>query len=115
MVSSLPGREVPPKPGWVRVNTCAGPASANWSAHPVTVWGPPPPCRTRMGRPSPRSDTVTSISPIPSTDKVWVLVSMITPCALELANADGEQRRDGSLDAPGKQQNSDGRGGCGEH
>src|SRR6266436_695371 len=115
MVSSLPGRGVPAKPGWVGVNTCAGTASASWSAHPVTVWGPPPPCMTRMGWPSPRSDTVTSISPIPSTDRVWVLVSMITPCALELANTDGEQRRDGLLDAPGKQQSSDGRGGCDEH
>src|SRR5258706_498462 len=110
MVASLPGRGVPAKPGWVGVNTCAGTASASWSAHPVTVWGPPPPCMTRMGWPSPRSDTVTSISPIPSTDRVWVLVSMITPCALELANTDGEQRRDGLLDAPGKQQSSEARG-----
>src|SRR5260221_10674051 len=70
---------------------------------------------TRMGWPSPRSDTVTSISPIPSTDRVWVLVSMITPCALELPSTDGEQRRDGLLDAPGKQQSSDGRGGRGKH
>src|SRR5258706_15135487 len=115
LVSRLGGRGVPANQGWVGVNTCAGTASASWSAHSVTVWGPPPPCITRMGWPSPRSDTVASISPIPSTDRVWVLVSMITPCALELPNTDGEQRRDGLLDAPGKQQSSDGRGGRGEH
>src|SRR5258707_15722179 len=68
-----------------------------------------------MRLPSRRSDWVSSTSPIPSTGRVWVLVSIISRCGLEFASTDGEQRQDGLLAAPGKQQSSDGRGGRGKH
>src|SRR5437588_6195477 len=52
-LSNHSGRGSPAKPGWVGTKTCARVDSA--SAKPATGCDPPPPCKTRMGRPLPRS------------------------------------------------------------
>src|SRR6266699_2671447 len=57
MLLNHSGRGSPPKPGWIGVSTYARSATA--AAKPDTVCGPPPPCKTRMGRPLPRSSTRT--------------------------------------------------------
>src|SRR6266849_8062602 len=54
------GRGSPANPGWIGVRTCARVDSA--SAKPDTLCGPPPPCKTRMGRPLPRS-SIRTVNP----------------------------------------------------
>src|SRR6266704_4874277 len=53
MLLNHSGRGSPAKPGWIGVRTCARVDSA--SAKLDTLCGPPPPCKTSMGRPLPRS------------------------------------------------------------
>src|SRR5437868_11770272 len=53
MLSNHSGRGSPAKPGRVGVRTQAREASAE--DMPATVCGPPPPCKTSIGRPLPRS------------------------------------------------------------
>ena len=50
---SQPGRPVPSQPGWVGVMTRIVPDRC--AAMFCTVAGPPPPCRSRTGRPVPAS------------------------------------------------------------
>src|SRR2546421_3078333 len=57
MLLNHSGRGSPPKPGWIGESTYARSATA--AAKPDTLCGPPPPCKTRMGRPLPRSSMPT--------------------------------------------------------
>jgi hypothetical protein len=84
MSASPSGLGVPLNPAWVGVIRRAWllSSAANCSAKPLTVSGPPPPCSSRTGWPSPVSVIVTSTGPVWGTATVTVVLVVLVVLVL---------------------------------